>query len=93
LEAHRRSGKELAHSGEVRCAGHGSGEKGGGRDNGHNEEDDDTSSTSSGLSRRSSRYRGRCFNCGERGHMMRNCSRKKKERALLCDADEESALL
>jgi hypothetical protein len=46
------------------------------------------SSTSSGLSRRSSRYRGRCFDCGERGHMIRNCLRKKKERALLCDFDD-----
>jgi hypothetical protein len=74
------------------CVRHG-GEKSGGRNSGRGEDDDDASSTSSGVSRRSNRYRGRCFNCGERGHMMRNCPQKKKERALLCDVDEESALL
>jgi hypothetical protein len=83
-EARRRKGKE--------CVRHG-GEKSGGRNNGRGEDDDDASNTSSGVSSRSNRYRGRCFNCGEHGHMMRNCLQKKKERALLCDVDEEPALL
>jgi hypothetical protein len=83
-EERRRKGKE--------CVRHG-GEKSGGRNSGRGEDDDDASNTSSGVSRRSNRYRGRCFNCGERGHMMRNCPQKKKERTLLCDVDEESALL
>ncbi|KAL6602903.1 hypothetical protein ACP70R_043264 [Stipagrostis hirtigluma subsp. patula] len=65
------------------------GEKGGGRNGGHGE-DDDASSTSSGAS---GRHRGRCFTCGERGHIARNCSKPKKEKALLADVDDEPALL
>ncbi len=41
----------------------------------------------------SCRYRGRCFDCGERGHMARNYPQKKKEKALLADVEEEYALL
>lgn len=80
-EARRRQrrGKEHVHGGGS--------EKGGG----HDDDDDDGSSTSSGHGR--SRYRGKCFDCGERGHMARNCPRKKKEQALLCNVDEEPTLL
>jgi hypothetical protein len=46
----------------------------------------------SGASRRSGRYQGWCFDCGERGHMARNCPRKK-EKAMLTDVEEEYALL
>jgi hypothetical protein len=83
-EARRRKGKERVRRGE---------EKHVDRSGGHSEDDDDASSTSSGDTRRSGRYQGRCFNCGERGHMMRSCPRKKKERALLCEDDEEPTLL
>ncbi|CAN6337797.1 unnamed protein product [Urochloa humidicola] len=58
---------------------------------GHEGDDDGGSSTSSGSGR--SRYRGNCFDCGVRGHMARDCPRKKKERALLADVDEEPTLL
>lgn len=79
-EARRRQrrGKEHVHGGI--------GEKGGSHD-----DDDDGSSTSSRRGR--SRYRGKCFDCGERGHMARNCPRKKKEQTLLCNVDEEPTLL
>jgi hypothetical protein len=83
---HQRS-KENAHNGGVRRGGS---KKGDGRD-GECEDGDDGTSTCSGRSR--SRYRGKCFECGERGHQVRDCPRKKKEAALLCDADEEAALL
>lgn len=56
------------------------------------DDDDDGSSTSSGRGR--SRYRGKCFDCGVRGHKARDCpKKKKKERALLVDVEEEAALL
>ncbi|CAN6212977.1 unnamed protein product [Urochloa humidicola] len=59
---------------------------------GDREEDDDgTSSTSSGRGR--SRYRGKCFDCGEQGHMARDCPKKKKEKAFLAGIDEEPTLL
>ncbi|CAN6286803.1 unnamed protein product [Urochloa humidicola] len=87
-EARRRQrGKERAHGSSVRRGG---GEKSDGRDGGRDDDDDGTS-TCSGRSR--SRYRGRCFECGERGHQARNCPRKKKKAALMCDVDEEPTLL
>lgn len=52
---------------------------------------DDDRSMSSGSSRRRSRYRGRCFTCGERGHMAKNFH--EKEQALLADVDCEPTLL
>jgi len=57
--------------------------------------DDDASSMASGASLRGwSRNRGRCFECGERGHIARFCREKKKEEtALLADAGESAALL
>jgi hypothetical protein len=92
-EARRRSSKERACGGEVRRVGHDSGKKGGGCNDGHGEDDDDTNNTCSGASRRSSHYRGRCFDCGEHGHMASNCPQKKKEKTLLADVEEEYALL
>jgi hypothetical protein len=62
--------------------------RGGGRD-----DDDARSTTSSGSGRGGSRFRGRCYECGERGHMGKDCRGKKKETALLADADEEPCLL
>jgi hypothetical protein len=52
-----------------------------------------TSRTSSGASKRLSHYRGQCFDCGQHGHMIRNCLWKKKEWALLCDVDEDEVLV
>jgi hypothetical protein len=34
-------------------------------------------------------YRGRCFECDERGHKAKDCPAKKKETALLADIDDE----
>jgi hypothetical protein len=86
-EARRRQrGKEHARSGN--------GRRGNGGGNDHDNTDDDTSSTLSGMSRRGkSRYRGRCFECGERGHMARDCRAKKKEKALLVNVEDEPTLL
>ena len=63
------------------------------RHGGDRDEDDDDGSSSTSLGRGKSRYRGKCFDCGKRGHMVRDCPKKKKECALLCDVDEEAALL
>jgi hypothetical protein len=60
------------------------------RGGGYNDDDDDSSIMSSG--RGGGRYHGRCFNCGTRGHMTRECP-KKNEKALLADVDEEAMLL
>ncbi|CAN6328796.1 unnamed protein product [Urochloa humidicola] len=80
----QRGRKEKGHGGGARRSGGG---HGGDRD----DDDDGSSSTSSGGGR--SRYRGKCFDCSVRGHMARDCPRKKKERALLADVDEEPTLL
>ncbi|KAF0935088.1 hypothetical protein E2562_030331, partial [Oryza meyeriana var. granulata] len=48
----------------------------------------------SGTSERSERRnRGRCFNCGVRGHIARDCRKPRKEKALLVDTDDEPTLL
>ncbi|CAN6275346.1 unnamed protein product [Urochloa humidicola] len=69
----------------------GGGEHGGGHEGDRGDDDDGGSSTSSG--RGSNRYRGKCFDCGKRGHMARDCPRKNKERALLAGVEEEATLL
>ncbi|CAN6341709.1 unnamed protein product [Urochloa humidicola] len=66
---------------------------GGGRRSGAHEGDDDDGGSSTSSERGRSRYRGKCFDCGVRGHMAKDCPRKKKERALLADVDEEPTLL
>ena len=59
---------------------------------GSDRDDDDGGSSSTSSGRGRSRYRGKCFDCGVRGHKARDCP-KKKERALLADVKEEAALM
>jgi hypothetical protein len=65
-----------------------------GRSGSCNDDDDGGSSTSSRASGRGGRrYRGRCYDCGERGHMAKDCPGKTKETALLADIDDEPTLM
>ena len=60
---------------------------------GSDRDDDDGGSSSTSSGRGRSRCRGKCFDCGVREHKARDCPKKKKERALLADVEEEAALL
>lgn len=67
-----------------------SGDKG----SGSHVDDDGDSSTYSGTSGRSERRnRGKCFNCGVRGHLARDCREPRKEKALLAEVNDEPTLL
>ncbi|KAJ1255529.1 hypothetical protein BS78_K193200 [Paspalum vaginatum] len=92
---HRQRNKERTHSGDGRRGGYGGDKRSSGDNNGggnHDERseiDDDSSSVASGSNHlRGHRNCGQCYECSEIGHIDRWCrERKKKETALLADAD------
>ncbi|EEE63110.1 hypothetical protein OsJ_17918 [Oryza sativa Japonica Group] len=68
--------------------------EGGAKDDGRNSDNDDGgSSVSSEVNRRPRRPGGKCYNCGVRGHLSRDCRKPRKEEALLASADDEPTLL
>jgi hypothetical protein len=72
----------------------GGGRRGGDHGGDHGDDDNEASSVRSRASgRRRSSGKGRCFNCGVRGHLSRECPKPRKEEALYGNADEESTLL
>ncbi|CAO2038680.1 unnamed protein product [Urochloa humidicola] len=94
VRRHERRDKERARSGGVR---HGEGGKKGGRNSGHgdnSDDDDGESSVHSGMSGHGrSSGKGKCFNCGVRGHFSRECPKLRKEEAMYGNAEEEPTLL
>ncbi len=55
--------------------------------------DDDASDDSNDNGRMSDRKIGKCYNCGIRGHLAKNCRKPRKQHALVATADEEPCLL
>jgi hypothetical protein len=82
VQRHQRVGKDHVRNND-------GGRRGDGRDN-----DDGSINVSSGTSRHHRcSGKGRCFNCGVRDHFSRECTKPRKEVALLADVDDESMLL
>jgi hypothetical protein len=92
-DACRRERREREHA----RGGDGRKKKGGcsgGRDDSSEDDDDRGNNVRSGASgRRRSSGKGKCFNCGVRGHFSRECPKLRKEEALYANAEEEATLL
>jgi len=87
-EAHRRQrrNKDRARAGDAQNG------RGGGR-GGDNDDDGSNSTYSEYGEGKSKNKKGKCYNCGERGHLSHECPKKKQEEALLAKADNEATLL
>ena len=87
-EARRRQrrNKDSARTGDARNS------RGGGR-GGDNDDDGSSSTYSEYGERKSKNKKGKCYNCGERGHFSHECPKKKQEEALLATADDERPLM
>jgi len=87
-EARRRQrrNKDRARAGDAQNG------RGGGR-GGDNDDDGSNSTYSEYGEGKSKNKKGKCYNCGERGHFSHECPKKKQEEALLAKADNEATLL
>ena len=87
-EARRRQrrNKDRARAGDAQNG------RGGGR-GGDNDDDGSNSTYSEYGEGKSKNKKGKCYNCGKRGHFSHECSKKKQEEALLAKADNEATLL
>lgn len=71
----------------------GKGDRGAVRGHGSRRNDDSSDSDTSVRSGRKAGKKGKCYNCGVRGHYSSECRKPKKEEAFFASADEHPALL